>query len=209
MAELERLRDFSRGVDRYHSSIFVGRDAELDELLYRAQAVLNDHNAGRPVGGRISLVTGCPGIGKSSLLYEFAQRESDNFLFVEVGLDHLRSTPDLMDYIRGEALRQQGAKSKLATYGIVAVAQHVRAGDVGDTVKMTSANRLLRSQGVVLMLDEAHSVSPGEKNAGEGLAWRADPAGLRRVVGYQDRTRACRTFGRTPRRERRAAIAVA
>ena len=69
--DIEALRRFAALDDRDISPFFAGRIFELKRLAARCEGVLETWRERGRVGGRSTVITGCPGMGKTSLLDRF------------------------------------------------------------------------------------------------------------------------------------------
>ena len=75
--DLEGLHFFANSGDRELSPIFVGREREIEHVRMRAERVGKAHAEGRPTQGATTVITGCPGAGKSAFLGHFARKYPD------------------------------------------------------------------------------------------------------------------------------------
>ncbi len=108
--DINDLLDFADSEDRSLSTLFVGRENELTDFDRRTRRVMDRWREGGPVAGLTVIVTGCPGMGKTSLLEHFARsacnKESDPDAPVAVwlGIEELRHEQDAGETLRKAAL---------------------------------------------------------------------------------------------------------
>ena len=71
--DLEGLRRFANRADRERSPIFVAREEETKKLINRAEDIGADHAEGLDTQDRTTVISGCPGSGKSAFLSHLAE----------------------------------------------------------------------------------------------------------------------------------------
>ncbi len=168
--DLEGLRDFAETPDRELSPIFVGRKDELARFDRLARRTLDDWRNGRPVAGSTTVVTGCPGMGKSSLLRRFVEtrcnRKGDPESPFATVIDHddLRDRETLSRKFH-EAAKTHPAWSELVGAVFTTAGDWLKAASLVEAVKRQTPDFLSRMRPVCLVVDEIQNVGPGNGRA--------------------------------------------
>lgn len=168
--DIDELRRFSKREDRGLSPYFAGRRAELGDLHQRCDRLFGDWRAGEDISGRTAVVTGCPGMGKTSLLRRFADeceralpKDEDAPLAVSANVHDLGDAGAFADALTAAALRSDRVRAALGALG-------------GDIAKRLKAERTLtalkeaffatgkrQARPVCLLIDEAQNAEPAHR----------------------------------------------
>ena len=151
------LERFVAGKDRDSSPVFSGRVAELRWLGEEVGSMSADWRDKGRVEGSVRMVTGCPGIGKTALMREFARRAGRNHLIVEATLDDFGS-------IRSLNRRARAQVAPTLKKGARAALELLRLDALGECLETLADNHQVNARGVLLLLDEAQSLD-GEHKA--------------------------------------------
>ena len=142
--------------DRDTARFFAGRDEEIR----RFDAAVREARRSRQAVFRI--YQGAPGCGKTSLAEHLKEIRSTRMLFVGINPNHLRSADALMEQVR-RAATESGSSTGKAAYRIAEmVGSRLRIGGAAKDFQDYVAKRSVKDAGVVLHLDEAHSIGPSE-----------------------------------------------
>ena len=144
--------------DRDRSEIFAGRATELDWLREQVATMRGMWERRGEVRGSIRTITGCPGIGKTALLRQFADQCGDDHLIVEATLDDLRSVEALNQRARARVAPtlKNLSEAVLGTFKLDAAGQFL-----GELAERHGIER----HGVLLLLDEAQQVAQGHHDS--------------------------------------------
>ena len=107
----------------------------------------------------MKLVTGCPGIGKTALLDEFASRMNKDYIIVRALPDRLLSVAEINRALR-EAL-----KGELEDDAMAAVGEWISFRNAAELIKKIRDKRNIERRGIILLIDEAQSIGPDNKHA--------------------------------------------
>lgn len=148
----ELLEDRDRDTARF----FAGRDDEIQ----RFDAAVRE--AGRSKQAVFRIYQGAPGCGKTSLAEHLKEIRSESMLFVGINPNHLKSADALMEAVRRAAIEGGSSTSKAALRIAQVVASRLQLGSTAKDFRDHIAERSVKGAGVVLHLDEAHSIGPSE-----------------------------------------------
>ena len=170
----EALSHFTEGSDRGDADVFVGRAAELDWLDRRLRHLATKgHVAG---ADHTVLFEGCPGMGKSALLYEFARRaRRSGSPSVDVDLDALTSHGAMRARITRQLNDMSAAHGRVGDIARAVVVDVGKALLIGHTAKAAmakDAGRLPKDRSripLVLLIDEAQDLGEEHRAAVRSL----------------------------------------
>ena len=148
----ELLEDRDRDTARF----FAGRD---DEIQRFDAAIREAHRSKQTV---FRIYQGAPGCGKTSLASHLKEIRSERMLFVGINPNHLRSADALMEQIYRTAIEGGPSTGKAAAMIAEMVGSRLRMKSTAKDLREYIAERSVRDTGVVLHLDEAHSVGASE-----------------------------------------------
>lgn len=200
-ADLDGLRRFAMSTDRELSPIFVGREAELACFDEAARNVLADWRDGRPVGGRTTVVVGCPGMGKSALLEHFGKTRCnrktppDSPLAAKVDIDDLRDRNAVAERLR-DAARTDPAWKELIGAGLELVGNWLKARPILEAARRRTPDLFSRIQPVCVIVDEVQNAGPEHRPGASALqTGTLDLPILPLYAGLNDSFDALRTAG--------------
>lgn len=148
----ELLEDRDRDTARF----FAGRDDEIQ----RFDAAVRE--AGRSKQAVFRIYQGAPGCGKTSLAEHLREIRSERMLFVGINPNHLKSADALMEPVRRAAIEGGPSTSKAALRIAQVVGSRLQMEGAAKDSRDHIAERSVRDAGVVLHLDEAHSIGTSE-----------------------------------------------
>ena len=165
--DLEGLRSFADRDDREESPIFVGRERETEHVMRRAELVGEAHAEGRSTQGATTVITGCPGSGKSAFLGHFARTfarlEPSNNVLIPVQCNHQDLTARNSKELQAQLAELALEKTEGMHETLRAIAQ-----DLGQKLKLESTFGHLekkirhdkqRGTVVCLLVDEIQNVT--------------------------------------------------
>lgn len=164
-ADIEGLREFAMQPDRDESPFFVGRNQELSWLREQAALVLRNWKAGRPAGGRTTVVTGCPGMGKSSLLQHFQRTRCERTddpeapVAVAMSVSHMHTGKDVVDEVYRTLAKAEGAVGEAALAIGRDLAGKWKFSTVFDALRSTWRKQKSRMPAICLLVDEIQNAS--------------------------------------------------
>ena len=142
--------------DRDTARFFAGRDDEIR----RFDAAVREANRSKQTVFRI--YQGAPGCGKTSLASHLREIRSDRMLFVDINPNHLRSAEALMERVRAAAIKEGPSTGNAAAKIADMMGTRLRIKSTAEDFRDYIAQRSIKGAGVVLHLDEAHSVGTSE-----------------------------------------------
>jgi len=142
--------------DRDAARFFAGRDDEI----HRFDTAVREAGRSRQAVFRIYL--GAPGCGKTSLAEHLKEIRSERMLFVGINPNHLKSADALMEQVHRGAIEEGSSTGKAASKIAEIVGSRLRMKSTAKDFRDYIAQRSVKDAGVVLHLDEAHSVGTTE-----------------------------------------------
>lgn len=168
-ADIEGLRKFARSDDRGLSPYFAGRRAELDALRLRYRDLFEDWRAGNDISGRTVVVTGCPGMGKTSLLRRFEAEcnvadDPTSPLAFRMPVGDLKETKSLAAALAEAAFEDGKIRGVLNALG-EDVARRLQIERTLAAVKEALfRNEKKQARPVCLLVDEAQNAEPRNRD---------------------------------------------
>ena len=166
--DIKNLKRFSESEDRDRSPIFVGRADMMARLTERANLVREDWLEGLPLGGKMRIITACPGMGKTSLLQELAARASRDMLVAAPAADELTSAAALKSAILSAARKTTSPAVKTGLAAMEAAADWFDVGAAAVRAGGFAGEKIATARPVVVTVDEAQGLDRDHKAA---LRW--------------------------------------
>ena len=162
--DIKGLRTFSTAKDRELSPFFAGRREELALLDSRLSEMWREWQERGRAPSHTMVATGCPGMGKTSLLERFAQtrcdgRDADKPLAVWMDMGDLTSPKALADAVIDADRGFRSPARRVADTGVDLAAQLLRRAEAGETLRDAYRSLFDGDRAVVLLVDEAQHVS--------------------------------------------------
>ena len=167
---LDGLLDFADLVDRGESPFFVGRHEELGRLARQADLVLVHWKENRDISGRTLVITGCPGMGKSALLRNFAHTrcnrpdEPGSPLAVMMDVHDLRDAGGIARAFYEAASETRRMGRLLDAIGSD-VAKRLKAERTVDALSEMFREDKKLARPICLLVDEIQNVGPKNEEA--------------------------------------------
>ncbi len=183
--DIDGLREFSRESDRHLTPFFAGRAAELEQVRWTVDGVRSRvaEGAPAPAEGRLTLITGVPGAGKTSLMARLEQdwrAEGESApLPARIDLEDLANEHRFVRILEQQIADRRFRNLLSHVSGITVTAGPVSVG-LGSPAPGSLAELPDRGRPVVLFIDEIQNLPLGSEG-------RADPDSLvaQRLKGLQ------------------------
>ncbi len=201
----EELQTFIDLDDRHINPFFVGRDDVMNDIMRVAYSIAThdpQESDDWPAKGRMQLIQGAPGIGKTSLLDALSKRclerigDNDNSPFVMPVMiaDAKALSPTyvgrrLRETVAAIDRRQPNASMRRFVRGLVKIAASIesiglegfRVGFRAPAPETTTGSTLPLNMAVLLMIDEIQTVPSGP----DGMAARSCSIWKRAATAYR------------------------